>query len=519
MKLSTRLLLPLLAAVALVMTGFAAWAVRQRENTLTEQSRRETNAYAVALGLAIESAYRDPTPKDIQEFIDRISRERTIYGVLVYDRDAELTYVSDPLDARAKAATDAVRSVILSGEPSTIDRTIEGQAVYSVIRPIRDPLGKIVGAFEVAQPLSFLAEQIRLTRQRFLLNTITLLAAVAILILVLVRQLVSRPLGGFVVAAQALGRGELEHRIEGPGGGAELAELAGEFNRMAARLESARHELVRESDGRLDLERRLRETEKLAAIGNLGAGLAHEIAAPLHVIRGRAEMLLKRTTVEPDRRNLHIIVQQISRITVIVRNLLDYARRREPEFGPIDLGTVIGGVLEFLDWEIGRANVHISWDGARELEIMGDTDLLNQVFINLLMNAVQALELAGENGARAIAIRTRIEEGAGGDGAVIVEVEDNGPGIPADVLPRIFEPFVTTKANGGGTGLGLAVARGIIEEHHGQLEVCVAVGPGSLNAPGSLTPGPTSVVTGAPESRTGALFRIRLPSARAAAHV
>jgi signal transduction histidine kinase len=498
-KLSTRLLLPLLAAVALVMTGFAAWAVRQREDTLTEQSRRETNAYAVALGLAIESAYRDPTPKDIQEFIDRISRERTIYGVLVYGREAELTYVSDPLDARAKAATEAVRAVILSGEPTTIDRSIGGQAVYSVIRPIRDPLGKVVGAFEVAQPLSFLAAEIRQTRQRFLLNTLTLLVAVTILILVLVRQLVSRPLSGFVTAAQALGRGELEHRIEGPGGGVELAELAGEFNRMAARLEAARHELVHEADGRLDLERRLRETEKLAAIGNLAAGLAHEVAAPLHVIRGRAEMLLKRTTVEPDRRNLHIIVQQIGRITVIVRNLLDYARRREPEFGPVDLGAVIGGVLEFLDWEMGRANVQVTWDGTRELEIMGDADLLNQVFINLLMNAVQALELAGENDRRrAITIRTRVEDGTDGDAGVIVEVEDNGPGIPAEVLPRIFEPFVTTKANGGGTGLGLAVARSIIEEHHGRL---VVSGPAD------------------PTAGSGAVFRIRLPSARTAVHV
>jgi len=496
MKLSTRLLLPLLAAVALVMTGFAAWAVRQREDTLTEQSRRETNAYAVALGLAIESAYRDPTPKDIQEFIDRISRERTIYGVLVYGRDGGLTYVSDPLDARAQAATEAVRSVIFSGQPATIDRTIEGQAVYSVIRPIRDPLGKVVGAFEVAQPLSFLAAQIRQTRQRFVLNTLTLLAAVTILILVLVRQLVSRPLSGFVAAAQALGRGELEHRIEGPGGGAELAELADEINRMAARIEAARLDLVREADGRLDLERKLRETEKLAAIGNLATGLAHEIAAPLHVIRGRAEMLLRRTKPEPDRRNLQIIVQQISRITVIVRNLLDYSRRRDPEFGPIDLGAVIGEVLEFLDWELGRADVTVDWEGVRELEIVGDADLLKQVFINLFMNAVQALELAGEAGPRSIRIRTRVEEGDGGN-AVVVEIEDNGPGIPDEVRLRIFEPFVTTKLNGGGTGLGLAVARGIIEEHHGQ------------------------IVAGAPvhETGAGALFRIRLPSTSAAAHV
>jgi two-component system, NtrC family, sensor kinase len=492
-RLSTRLLLPLLAAVALVMTGFAVWAVQQRERTLAEQSQRETNAYAVALGLAIESAFRDPTPKDVQEIIDRISRERTIYGVLVYGRDAELLYVSDPLGSEAAAERDVVRDVIFSGTPTAVRREIDGQAVYSVIRPIRDPLGRVVATFEVAQPLSYLEAQIRQTRQRFILNTLTLLAVLTVLLLVLVRHLVARPLGGIVRATQALGRGELEHRITNPGGGTELSELADEVNRMASRLEVARLDLLHESDERLELEQRLRETDKLAAIGNLSAGLAHEIAAPLHVIRGRAEMLLKRTRQEADQRNLRIILEQISRITVIVRNLLDYSRRREPEFGPVDLGGVLSGVLEFLDWEMGRANVRVRWDGPRALPINGDADQLNQVFINLLLNAVQAIELRTVGGDGVITLRTRVEAaGDEGAGHVVVEVEDNGPGIPPDVLPRVFEAFVTTKANGGGTGLGLAVARGIVEEHGGTLDF---------------------VNEEEASGRTGALFRIRLPGA------
>lgn len=177
MRLSTRLLLPLLATVAVVMTAFATWAVRQRETTLAEQSQRETHAYALALGLAIESAYRDPAPKNIQEIIDRISRERTIYGVLVYGVDGTLEYASDPLGAPAAASPESLASAMSGGAVVTVRREINGQEVFSVVRPIRDPLGKSLGALEVAQPLDFLQEQIQQTRQRFVLNTVTLLRA------------------------------------------------------------------------------------------------------------------------------------------------------------------------------------------------------------------------------------------------------------------------------------------------------------------------------------------------------
>ncbi len=292
MKLSTRLLLPFFATVVAVMLAFAVWAIQQRERTLTEESRRETHAHAVALGLAIDAAFRSSSPDDVQEIIDRLSEERTVYGVFVYGADGSMRYVSNPLTSAAAAPADVVEQVLRTGEVWTVDRDIGGQSVFAVVRPVRDAAGAIAGAFEVAQPLSFLQLEIARTRQRFVLNTLTLLAAVTVLIFGLVRRTVTRPLARVVAGAQALGRGEFAHRIEEDVGGEELVELAREFNRMAARLETARLELVRETDERVVLQRRLHETEKLAAVGNLAAGLAHEIAAPLHVIRGRAEMLL-----------------------------------------------------------------------------------------------------------------------------------------------------------------------------------------------------------------------------------
>jgi signal transduction histidine kinase len=352
-----------------------------------------------------------------------------------------------------------------------------------VVRPISDPLGRVLGALEVAQPLSFLDDQIGQTRQRFVLNTLTLLFALTILILWLTRQMVSLPLGRFVAAARALGRGELTHRIGEPAAGRELAELADEINRMAGHLEGAQAGLLREGEERLGLERKLRQTEKLAALGNLSAGLAHEIASPLHVIRGRAEQLLRRTSPDdPAERNLRIIVEQIGRITVIVRNLLDFTRRREPHLEEIDAGGVVASVIEFLDWELGRAGIQVEWLGIREIRVMGDRDLLHQVFINLFMNSIQALATMDPGTAR-ITVRAALtqddEMSPSMNGRAIIEVADNGPGIPADVLPTVFEAFVTTKSTGG-TGLGLAVARSIIEEHGGTIDAANSVGGGAV---------------------------------------
>lgn len=472
MRLSTRLLLPLLVVVVGVMSLYMVWALEQRQQTLEAEGFRSTRAYATALGLALESAFRDPELRDVQEIVDRISREPEIYGVLVYGGDGAVLFGSDLLRGHAAPAAGVGR-VLASGAALEFERSVEEHAVHSVLRPLRDDAGGVIGAFEVAQPLSFIEAERARTRQRFLLNTLTLLVAVTVMILWLVRRVIARPLGELVAAARALGRGELGYRLRRDGQPRELEELGHEFNRMADRLEAARAQLLRETEERLALEQRLRQSEAMAAVGGLAAGLAHEIAAPLHVVSGRAEMLLKREVgAEARERNLRIIVDQIGRITVIVRNLLDFARRREPQLEPVALGDVLAAVVEFLEGEFARAGVRIRWEGGRAGRVMGDRDQLFQVFVNLLLNAVHALEQV--EGDREVRIRTLPADGHAPGEAVRVEVIDTGPGIPAEHLPRLFEPFFTTKPGGEGTGLGLAVARGIVEEHDGSIEASVS---------------------------------------------
>jgi two-component system, NtrC family, sensor kinase len=483
MRLTTRLLLPLLATVAVVMLLFAYWALRQREASMTAEAQRVTNAYATALGLAIEAGLRAGSRPDVQAAIDRISAEPTIFGVIVYTPDAHVLFTSEPVGPIETGPVAAVLRVVASLEPASFTREIRGQSVYSMLRPLLDPNGAAVGVMEVVQPWEFVLAEKQRTRQRFLLNTLALFAALTLVIMLLVRRLIARPLKRFTVAVQALGRGELGYRTGEERGGAELAGLAREFNRMASQLEQTRQGLEREAEERVLLARRLRETEKLAVVGNLAAGLAHEIAAPLHVIRGRAAMLRARAVEPPTQRNLHIITEQIDRITLIVRNLLDFARRREPRMGVIEVGSVLYGVAEFVEPELLRTGVELKWHGELTERIVGDPDLLHQVIINLLMNSVQVME--NEPPPRRIDVR--VSRDTAQEPAVIIDVEDTGPGIPDDAAERIFEPFFTTKQPGRGTGLGLAVARSIVEEHGGRIT--------------------------AERGTVGACFRIRLPAA------
>ncbi|HSJ23344.1 MAG TPA: HAMP domain-containing sensor histidine kinase [Longimicrobiales bacterium] len=486
MRLTTRLLLPLLGTVAGVMLVFAFWALQQRERATTAEAQRVTGAYATALGLALEAGLRSGTPDDIQYAIDRISDEPTIYGVIVYTPESTVLFTSRPVGDIDSAPLAAVRRVLATGEPENFSREIDGGSVFSIMRPLFGSNYEVIGAMEVMQPWEFVRAEVGRTRQRFILNTLALLAAVTVVIMLLVRRQIAQPLNQFMEAVQALGRGELGYRTREDGSGAEIIALSREFNRMAAQLEQARAGLEREAEQRVALAGQLRETEKLAVVGNLAAGLGHEIAAPLHVIRGRAEMLRRKATDPSAQRNLHIITDQIDRITLIVKELLDFARRREPRMTDVALPEVLRGVTDFLEPELKRAGVTLVVEGDVVGLVHADPDLLHQVFINLLMNSIQVM--AGQERERRIGIRIRDEAQA-----VLVDVEDTGPGFDDDVVHRIFDPFFTTKEPGQGTGLGLAVVRSIVEEHGGE-------------------------VSAANRRAGGARFSIRLPAA-VASHV
>ncbi|MBI3356056.1 MAG: hypothetical protein HY038_04670 [Nitrospirae bacterium] len=220
-----------------------------------------------------------------------------------------------------------------------------------------------------------------------------------------------------------------------------------------------------------DTQEQLRFTQRVAELGTFAASMAHEIGTPMNVILGRAELLLQRTDDETMKKGLAIIAAQVERITRLMNQLLTFARRGPPTFSPVDLRDLIKNCLDAVEERLRQHCIQVVSEHEEELpEIHGDSDLMTQVLLNLVLNAVQAMPERGT---------LRVATAREGAHHIRLTVADTGQGIPPDILPKIFEPFVTTKEPGKGTGLGLTVVLGIVQEHGGSITVDSTPGQGT----------------------------------------
>jgi signal transduction histidine kinase len=229
----------------------------------------------------------------------------------------------------------------------------------------------------------------------------------------------------------------------------QAQEQVERLRQMLAELEHAQAQLL--------------QSEKMASVGLLAGGVAHEINNPLMVILGRTELLLDDVAEGPSAHDLKIIHEQTVRIAEIVKNLLRFSRApNEGSNGPVSLNRAIEDTLGLVNHIMKVENILVETELASDLpEVMGSAGQLQQVFTNLIINAFHAMPKGGR-----LAIRTWSARGR-----VLASVTDTGFGIPEENLARIFDPFFTTKRDGEGTGLGLAVSYGIVRSHGGQIRV------------------------------------------------
>ncbi len=228
--------------------------------------------------------------------------------------------------------------------------------------------------------------------------------------------------------------------------------------------------ILRDTSERNRLEFQLRQTERLAEMGTLASGMAHEIGTPMNVILGRAEYLMRKSSEEVTKKGLATIVAQVERITKIMNQLLSFARRRPTERRLLDLAGVVHDILDVMQEKIGRRGIKIETvlkSGVHK--VRADRDQMGQVVLNLVMNAIQAMPNGGT-------LRVSLESKGS---QVTLSVTDTGCGIPKENILKLFTPFFTTKEVGEGTGLGLTVTHGIIQEHDGTIFVKSELGKGA----------------------------------------
>lgn len=262
-----------------------------------------------------------------------------------------------------------------------------------------------------------------------------------------------------------LGTLSLGRQTEAAFDDAEVALLEATADQIGTALDNARlySETVRRLEELRMAQAQLIHAEKLSAVGELASGVAHEINNPLTAILGQAQLLIDRDDTPPAvRERVEMIADECTRAARIVQNLLLFARHTPPERRPCSLSEQVRRVLELKRYQLEQDKVEIVADFAPASPVWADEHQIQQVLLNLVQNAHQAM--ARQSTPRVLTIRVRPTKSG-----VLAEVLDTGPGIPPDVLPRIFNPFFTTKPPGEGSGLGLSVSYGIVAEHQGRL--------------------------------------------------
>jgi signal transduction histidine kinase len=482
MNLGTKLIVSLVTVIVLIMTVHGYLSIQQDQESIKRELSVGMRGFSRVLQAGLSRTLADKLDlKETQQFIDTAAPRGNIHGVIVYDlsgkpvaHSASMRYGIDfpELDPTPITRLDP-RSVLQSG--NGIDGYIQEprNLIYYRTEPIVDSSNKLVGAFVLARQGYATFATIEQRRNRILTTTAVLVILLSLLGLILVRRSVTRPINALIRHIKEMSQGQREQSIEIKGRD-EVASLAREFNLMCQKLQESHARLVGEQQEKLKLEQELRHSERLASVGRLAAGLAHEIGTPLAIIGGRSEYLLRRPrSAEELRDNLGVIRSQSDRIAAIVRQLLEFSRRREPVFQPVDLPGLLDNVKYLLAHQLREKDIRVEMEGFSSLpRIDADPDLLQQVFINLYSNSLHAL---GPGGVVKIGAETTdrglIQASPAASRWLRIAFEDNGAGIDPEHIGRVFDPFFTTKDIGEGTGLGLSVSYGIIQEHGGDIHV------------------------------------------------
>lgn len=465
MNISSKLIFLLTISVGLVMLLASFLFLLQREAGLENALRDELRAHAVTLQTALEENYAEGRVAQSQRLIDRLRENSRVYAVLLFDERGDLVKLSQPETEQIFLQPPELGEVLRTGEPQEFTRQTDERRFISIILPIRLENDQL-GALEMVKPLDLIEREIFDARLNWLATTLFLLAIIFLVVITVLRRSLSKPFRELLKGAEMIGGGDLDYRVKVPRAKDELAILAVKFNQMADNLAEQRRAAEREAENRLNLEKELRHTERLASVGRLAAGIAHELGAPLNVIDARAAQILEKKSFEKEKteRNLEIIRRQTTRIAHLVRQLLNLARPFNFTLTRINLNEHLRETIE--KFAAPDENISVKLAADRDFYTAADAEFLRQVWINILQNARQAISAKNGSGEIEIELKSEVREGKS---HVVVRFTDNGGGIKPEHLEKIFDPFYTTKDIGQGTGLGLAVAHRIVEEHGGMI--------------------------------------------------
>lgn len=441
-----------------------------------------------------------------QQTIEAIGSSEGVNSIKVFDNKGKVAYSSLKEDIGTilhKEAPICQSCHATGGKPETrpswaITKEKDGFSILNIVQPIYNEPAcyktachihaedqKVLGLVEADLSLALLDKSIK--RQTLVISAYVLifLIVISVVLCTILWKLVSTPVNLLAQGMERVAGGDLDYHLTIDTKD-EIGDLARAFNAMTYDLKKAKNELVEWGH---TLEEKVQEkteaiqraqvqlihSEKLASLGRMAAGVAHEINSPLTGIVTFGHLLQK--SFPPgtqEREDIEVIIDQANRCSNIIKGLLGFARASVAEKAAANINDILDSSLNIVRNKADFFNIKLITDFDRSLpRVKTDPSQLQQVFLNMIMNAADAIEEKGT-----ITITTKTIEDDGND-FVEIEFRDTGSGISDEILGKLFEPFFTTKPVGKGTGLGLAVSHGIIQEHGGKISVKTKVGEGT----------------------------------------
>jgi two-component system NtrC family sensor kinase len=487
-------LIAAVGGVAIVIIGIFAYLIlnSHRQQLIAELER---NAHQLSETVKSSTKYDMllNQRESVHRIINTIGQQEGIEKVRIFNKDGAIIFSTDSLDigrmvdkkteaCYACHAADQPLERLPISERTRIFHAASPQRTLGIINPIYNEPGcwqsgchahapdqKVLGVLDITMSLAEVDRGMAASQMRLLLFAVIAIAAVSLMIYWLLKRIVVKPVEQIVAATARVATGDLNYTIALDKND-EIGALAQSFNDMT-------HQLA-------ETQRQLFQSDKLASIGRLAAGVAHEINNPLTGVLTYSSYLLKRADGQPEiKDDLDVIVRETKRCREIVKGLLDFARQAPPEKRPANVHDIIAHALRIVQNQLASHHIEIKQRLHPELPMIeADANQIQQVLVNLLMNADDAMSEKGGVVTLATARTTGAAAGVAGFSPereyVLIEVSDTGCGIAPKNLPKIFEPFFSTKGQNG-HGLGLAVVWGIIEKHNGKITVESEVGKGT----------------------------------------
>ncbi|MFP4194477.1 MAG: ATP-binding protein [Desulfosalsimonas sp.] len=458
-SLRSVLILYVIVPILFAMAAGTWFGLRTVEQAVEARLQGDIQLVARAIRLPVSYSLEKDRFESLAQALQSVFHIGRVYGAYVYDDRGRRIAAVGAVEPEGRE--DDLQKVLEGGQRKGEYEKIKGRRVYSYFVPLFDTSGRANGLLQITRKKSDIESYIHMLRIRALAVTAATALVISVLVLFGFYRAAGRYFTKMTRSMAQVEAGNRAHRAS-TAGPREIASLARSLNKMLDSVDNSEKELEKKRKERQELEKKLRQNEKMAALGQLAGGVAHELGGPLSLVDGKAQRCLRDSDIgEFHKKSLQDIRRQVDRMNDIVRQLLDFGKGSMGQKRLFRADKLAESSVLTASKEAG-GNAEFFTKGTDPVPfVYVDPTRFEQALTNLLRNAVQA----GGAG------RVKLEWGYGEDGNMFFSVEDDGEGIDEDIKSRIFEPFYSTHKNGKNTGLGLSVVHGIVREHEGSIHV------------------------------------------------